>query len=197
MSKVALSEVVYDETIYPRAEWSLSSVLAGEAGAWRATEGRPGHIAVAHLAADGRGGWAADVAHLQADHGPFKNTAEGYFSADVIGGLLRLLGFDNPEAAAWKRAEPGGEVRSVYFIEAENGLIKIGVSDDPVSRFGQIRTMSPLPLRLRGVVPGAGNAGEAELHQRFAADRAHGEWFRPSPALLSYIAANAVEGGSR
>jgi hypothetical protein len=46
---------------------------------------------------------------------------------------------------------------------------------------------SPLPLRLLAIETGR-HAREAELHERFAADRMHGEWFRPSASLLSYIA---------
>ena len=32
---------------------------------------------------------------------------------------------------------------------------------------------------------------ERELHARFADHRSHGEWFRPSPELLDYVAEHA------
>lgn len=77
--------------------------------------------------------------------------------------------------------------RSVYFIEAENGLIKIGVAASPKERMRTLRTMSPVSLRLVLVLPGLGAAGEADLHRRFAEHRSHGEWFRPAPELVAYI----------
>lgn len=35
-------------------------------------------------------------------------------------------------------------------------------------------------------------ARERELHAQFSADRAHGEWFRPSSDLIALIAEAAV-----
>ncbi|MFD9047634.1 GIY-YIG nuclease family protein [Streptomyces zaomyceticus] len=85
--------------------------------------------------------------------------------------------------------KPGlaAETRSVYFIRADNGLIKIGVAAAPRERLRTIRTMSPIPLRLVLVLPGLGAAGEAELHQRFAAHRSHGEWFFPCTEIDEFI----------
>ena len=37
-----------------------------------------------------------------------------------------------------------------------------------------------------------GEARERELHAQFSADRAHGEWFRPSSDLIALIAEAAV-----
>lgn len=206
MTSIPLTDVVYDQSIYPRAEWSqatvnryvdLSCLLAGDVGTWRANQTRADIFATATLAANGCGGWSAEVIHCQLGRAPYKNCAEGYFCADVIPGLLGVLGFGEPGSTTWKRIETARNARSVYFIEAENGLIKIGVSDDPVGRLAQIKTMSPLPLKLLGLIPGAGDVGEAEFHRRFADDREHGEWFRPSPALTSYIAAHAVKAGAQ
>lgn len=84
-----------------------------------------------------------------------------------------------------KRQETDG--RSVYFIQADNGLIKIGVAGSPKDRLRTLRTMSPVALRLVLVLPGRGAPGESELHARFAEHRSHGEWFRPAPELLNYI----------
>ncbi|HEY9368353.1 GIY-YIG nuclease family protein [Streptomyces sp.] len=77
--------------------------------------------------------------------------------------------------------------RSVYFIQADNGLIKIGVSDSPKNRLRTLQTMSPVALRLVLVLPGRGARGESELHARFAEHRSHGEWFHPAPELISFI----------
>jgi hypothetical protein len=88
------------------------------------------------------------------------------------------------------RKERELDTRSVYFIQAENGLIKIGIADNVEQRLVQLQTMSPLSLKIVGVIPGAGSTGEAALHERFGIQRSHGEWFRPSPELLSMLDAN-------
>lgn len=77
--------------------------------------------------------------------------------------------------------------RYVYFIQAENGLIKIGVSNDPAARIRALQTGSPIELTLLGVVPGAGRQTEAQLHEQFAAHRTRGEWFHPAPQLIAQI----------
>lgn len=75
----------------------------------------------------------------------------------------------------------------VYFIESETtGLIKIGRSVNPSSRFNAIRTMSPDKLVLLGSVPET-VCSEAELHKRFAKHRKHGEWFEASPEIRELI----------
>jgi hypothetical protein len=87
----------------------------------------------------------------------------------------------------------GGKVKDklrdavVYFVEAE-GLdrIKIGTATDIEKRFAELRTMSPVPLKLLAAVQG-GVPVEQALHDRFAADRLHGEWFRASADLRSLI----------
>jgi hypothetical protein len=77
--------------------------------------------------------------------------------------------------------------RLVYFIEcAASGRIKIGVSSDPVKRFGKIQTDSPSPLVLRAVERG-GFEREQELHRDFAADRIRGEWFAGSGRVRAYV----------
>lgn len=79
--------------------------------------------------------------------------------------------------------------RSVYFIQADNGgLIKIGVAKDVTARLYQIQLMCPVRLVVLATVPGGGAALEAELHQRFADARRHGEWFEPTQDLLAFIA---------
>lgn len=88
-----------------------------------------------------------------------------------------------PTEPAAKQAD----TRSVYFIQADNGLIKIGVAANPKDRIRTLRTMSPVPLRLVLVLPGRGAAGESELHARFAEHRSHGEWFHSAPELISFI----------
>lgn len=86
-----------------------------------------------------------------------------------------------------KTAVPAEAERHVYFVQAENGLIKIGVSNDPRARLRSLQTGSPVDLTLLGAAPGRGREMEAELHERFAAHRVRGEWFQPAPELIAYI----------
>lgn len=90
-------------------------------------------------------------------------------------------------ARALRAAKKGPDKRSVYFIQATDGLIKIGVAGSPEDRLRTLQTMSPVPLKLRLVLPGGGAQREAELHERFREHRSHGEWFRPASDLISFM----------
>lgn len=75
----------------------------------------------------------------------------------------------------------------VYFIEAPaNRLIKIGRSTDPHARLSRLRLMSPVPLEIRGVLPGDAKL-EAALHSHFEELKSHGEWFFAAARLSSFI----------
>jgi hypothetical protein len=73
----------------------------------------------------------------------------------------------------------------VYFIRSGDA-VKIGMSKDVPGRLRTLRTMSPLPLELLGVIPG-GRDEEAQLHRDWAPERLHGEWFKATPDLLGHI----------
>lgn len=76
----------------------------------------------------------------------------------------------------------------VYFIQSgEAGNIKIGISTNPRSRLAKMQTDTPEPIRLLRLVPGD-RQRELSFHGAFEEDRANGEWFRPSPGLLTLIA---------
>lgn len=75
----------------------------------------------------------------------------------------------------------------VYFIEAENGLIKIGYSANVALRLRALLTTSAAPLKLLGWLPGDTQT-ERDLHDRFAYSRSHGEWFRRTPDLEAVLA---------
>jgi hypothetical protein len=81
---------------------------------------------------------------------------------------------------------------AVYFVEAENGLIKIGFSRSIRERFKKLHTASPGQLNLLGLWP-AGQPIERELHRRFASQRVTGEWFKPSPELRALAAGSDRE----
>lgn len=87
----------------------------------------------------------------------------------------------------WPTRQAVTDQRAVYFIQADNGFIKIGVAKNPRARLRTLQAMSPVRLRLVLVLPGIGAKGEAELHERFAEHRSHGEWFCPASEILAYI----------
>lgn len=76
----------------------------------------------------------------------------------------------------------------IYFIQAENGHIKIGFTDgeDANVRLATLQTGSPVLLKLLGTIEGTVEH-EKDLHRRFAAHRVHGEWFQAIPELLELI----------
>lgn len=87
--------------------------------------------------------------------------------------------------------------RAVYFVQrgGAEGLIKIGVTRQGIeSRLqtlrSELRRLAPADEALTPllVVPGD-RTTESRMHDRFAALRDHGEWFRPGPELLSFIVA--------
>jgi len=75
----------------------------------------------------------------------------------------------------------------VYFIQSgSDGAIKIGFSSKVDIRLGSLQKANAETLRLLATIPGT-MADEARLHQRFAAHRIRGEWFRPAEELLLAI----------
>lgn len=84
----------------------------------------------------------------------------------------------------------------VYFFECDD-FIKIGFSLDPESRLRQIQvsgngTTAPQNVNMREAkmitaAPGSRN-DEKALHDRFAATRDEGEWFKKSAELTDYVA---------
>lgn len=81
----------------------------------------------------------------------------------------------------------------IYFIQDEAvGLIKIGYTgaEDADQRLRALQTGCPAGLTLLHTMPGS-KEDERALHQRFAAARSQGEWFRPVPALLQFLLSQA------
>lgn len=73
-----------------------------------------------------------------------------------------------------------------YFIGPENGPIKIGYSSDPSERLYRLQTAHVERLYLWAEAPG-GKLKEREYHQRFASQRAAGEWFTRCPEIEAEI----------
>lgn len=76
---------------------------------------------------------------------------------------------------------------SVYVIESENGMVKIGQSCNPVSRLKSINLHSPVRCRLIAIMDGK-KADELALHSRFAEFRGHHEWFHKAGAVVEFVA---------
>ena len=81
-----------------------------------------------------------------------------------------------------------GESDVVYFLQAEVDLrIKIGTTKNLALRLKVLRAISPVRLRLVGMVRG-GRQLERMLHLAFAPLRCgRTEWFEPGESLVSYI----------
>lgn len=96
---------------------------------------------------------------------------------------------DDPTLRPWepqvsrRKTSPTG---SVYFIQADNGYIKIGYTQDVAARIETLRGLSPTPLHLIGTITGTLST-ERKLHSRFSHCRDHGEWFRPDTDLIAFI----------
>lgn len=67
-----------------------------------------------------------------------------------------------------------------------------GSTSDLDERLRKLRATSPVPLVLVGVVRRGGAELEREIHQRFAAERLHGEWFEPTLLLLEVVRELAI-----
>ena len=74
----------------------------------------------------------------------------------------------------------------LYFIGADEGPIKIGVSQNVEKRLKQLQTAHPHRLRILAVLVG-GALREGDYHARFAEHRLEGEWFERAPAILAEI----------
>ena len=81
----------------------------------------------------------------------------------------------------------------VYFVQGSdpNGPIKIGVGTNPGERLVSLQCGNWDELCILGIsrARGAAHRVEARLHQRFAASRIRGEWFRRTPELIDEICA--------
>ena len=74
----------------------------------------------------------------------------------------------------------------IYFVQAPNGLFKIGKSKDPKRRLKELQVGSPVILKLIRTIKG-GIFLENILHIYFKHLRKHGEWFKPDHELKSFL----------
>ena len=75
----------------------------------------------------------------------------------------------------------------VYFIQGgPERLIKIGVTETPMTRLANMQGGCPVELVLVACVSGDLSA-EQKLHNKFKKSRAHHEWFWPTSDLVDFI----------
>jgi hypothetical protein len=86
----------------------------------------------------------------------------------------------------------------IYIVQADNGMLKIGVSTNPSARLAQLRTASAVPLTIAyvGALRCDGYTVEAEAHRTLAGYCQNGEWFNcPVDMAVPAIAAAAYRLG--
>lgn len=77
----------------------------------------------------------------------------------------------------------------IYFIQSQNGSIKIGYTDrDPQIRLKELQTGNPEKLELIAVSNGS-RYQERKIHKTLKKWRCKGgtEWYEPIELLLEYI----------
>jgi len=76
----------------------------------------------------------------------------------------------------------------IYFIQEQSELkaIKIGKSDNLMSRLSGLQTANPYELVVLHTIE-AKACFELELHEYFKMYRIRGEWFRPTQEIIEFI----------
>ena len=82
----------------------------------------------------------------------------------------------------------------VYFVQNEDGYIKIGFTRHIKSRLVRMQIDNCMKLKLIGKVKG-GQELESKLHRKFKQYRKRGEWFGAVPELLEYISTHKIYKG--
>lgn len=110
------------------------------------------------------------------------------------GSVCRYIGKDitTPEFQDLYRAlmdgtapPPAWPKQSVYFI-TDGFMVKIGVAKRPECRLREMQVGHASQLRLLATTEG-GVPLERRYHQRFAAHRIRGEWFRLCPEIKAEV----------
>jgi hypothetical protein len=96
------------------------------------------------------------------------------------------VGRSNGEQAENEPQFADHTLSTVYFIGAENGLVKIGFAANFRERLGKLRCGSPVPLEVLAETNG-GRLEERAYHSRFNKWRHHGEWFELVPEIQAEI----------
>lgn len=81
------------------------------------------------------------------------------------------------------------EIIYVYFISDETA-IKIGKSDNPLTRLSSLQTGNPRELKLLGSSP---LLEESDVHLKFNEYRIRGEWFTCEPEIIQFCEDNKTK----
>lgn len=119
------------------------------------------------------------IAVSYVEDGKRKRRSLGTTDLAVAKSMLRRIGDKRPT----KRL---GEFIYFFQIDTPDKFIKIGFATNVAIRLSNVRVSSPYPIEVLAVIPGS-EIFEAEIHQKFAAQRVQGEWFRPTPEILAFI----------
>jgi hypothetical protein len=83
----------------------------------------------------------------------------------------------------------------IYFIQSEHGgPIKVGRADDLARRVMGLQTGRPDKLVVLTAAEGT-RKDERDIHAAFSSVRERGEWFHPTPGLLSFVRAVSRDTG--
>jgi T5orf172 domain len=86
----------------------------------------------------------------------------------------------------------------IYFVQCKSdpSHIKIGITGNLKGRFQALNHSSPQPLKLLGAIR-ALDFFEVAIHELFADENRHGEWFYPSERLVNFAATLIADYGGR
>lgn len=94
----------------------------------------------------------------------------------------------NAYRKAWRERNKREKQPCVYLIYAENGVYKIGRTNDVESRFEVIKNISPVPVTLILTIDAENSRKlEMELHDKFSEKRYYNEWFSLDESDIEYI----------
>lgn len=72
--------------------------------------------------------------------------------------------------------------QSVYVMQSEIGLVKVGITSSLKNRLSQLRSASGLTIKVEATFEcDRARAVEKAVHELLAAHRKHGEWFDVTP----------------
>ena len=75
----------------------------------------------------------------------------------------------------------------VYLMQSElTGLLKIGISKDPIQRRRNLETAQGGKIELLKIIAGGKNI-EKKLHEKFSTYRKDGEWFENTAEIIDYF----------
>jgi len=79
-----------------------------------------------------------------------------------------------------------GQAWTYLVGSRQHRIVKIGVTTRLKQRMSSLRNSSPAPIKLFAVVFGSPKI-ETALHEKFAKDRQHGEWFTLTDEISEFI----------